>query len=289
MKNRIFKFGIIAIALLGFMAFSPGKYIHFGHTPPAQPVDQCSVNNTTFTAGEEIVYKIYYNWNFVWLDAGEVTFKVEDAGDQYYLSAKGKTYPSYEWFFKVEDHYEAYVNKDDLLPTLSIRNVREGKYRLYDKIEYDQDQGNLVSLRGKTKSEAKSTEYTIDKCMHDALSMIYFIRNFDYDNYSEGQELPMTIFMDKKTWPLGMTYLGREKSKRIKGKGKFNTIKVSPEVIAGNIFDEDTRMEIWVSDDKNRIPLLIKSPVSVGSIKAVIIDYKGLRHDLDASLKKKKK
>ena len=37
-------------------------------------------------------------------------------------------------------------------------------------------------------------------------------------------------------------------------------------------------MNIWVSDDKNKVPLLIESPISVGSIKAVLKSYSGLRH-----------
>ena len=51
----------------------------------------CRPENNTFTVGEELTYKIYYNWNFIWLSAGEVVFKVEDMGDQYKFTARGKT------------------------------------------------------------------------------------------------------------------------------------------------------------------------------------------------------
>jgi methylaspartate ammonia-lyase len=43
-------------------------------------------------------------------------------------------------------------------------------------------------------------------------------------------------------------------------------------------------MTVYVSNDKNRIPLLIESPVSVGSIKAVLKDYSGLRHELSSKI-----
>ena len=39
---------------------------------------------------------------------------------------------------------------------------------------------------------------------------------------------------------------------------------------------------VYVSDDKNRIPLLIESPVSVGSVKAVLKNYKGLKYNMTA-------
>src|SRR5690554_4022569 len=60
---------------------------------------RCTIKNTAFQSGEELTYKLYYNWNFIWLSAGEVTFKVTELGSQYHLSAVGSTYSSYEWFF----------------------------------------------------------------------------------------------------------------------------------------------------------------------------------------------
>ena len=79
--------------------------------------DICNAENHTFQGGEELTYKLYYNWGYLWLSAGEVTFTVKDLGNEYYLSAFGKTYKSYEWFFKVRDHYEAYIDKQTLLPS----------------------------------------------------------------------------------------------------------------------------------------------------------------------------
>ena len=48
-------------------------------------------NQTNFQAGEKIVYKLFYNWNFVWLSAGEVTFEVKDEGEEYHIEVTGVT------------------------------------------------------------------------------------------------------------------------------------------------------------------------------------------------------
>ena len=66
--------------------------------------------------------------------------------------------------------------------------------------------------------------------------------------------------------------------------GKYNTLKFQPQVIAGNVFDDDSKMSVWVSDDLNRIPLLIESPVSVGSVKVVLKEYKNLKYDFTAKV-----
>lgn len=257
---------------------------HSVSTADATQANVCSVDNRAFRDGERITYKLYYNWNFVWLSAGEVTFSVNELEDQYHLRAVGKTYRSYEWFFKVRDYYDSYVNKSTLLPEVSIRDIEEGKYRLYDRVTFNQEAGMAYSLRGKSKATAEMSNYQIENCMHDVLSMVYYLRNLDISEYQEGDVIPLKIFMDKETWPLRMHYEGQEKGVKVKGMGRFNTIRVQPEVIAGDIFDEDTEMNIWVTDDANRLPVLIESPLSVGSVKAVLKDYNNLRYEVTSAV-----
>jgi hypothetical protein len=245
-------------------------------------VEPCFMENKTFQGGEKITYKLYYNWGVMWLAAGEVTFKVNDMGGQYHVAVAGRTYKSYEWFFKVRDYYDTYIDKNSLLPKTAIRNVSEGKYKLYDEVVFDQENKKASSLRGKTRDEATKKEYNVGECMHDMLSVIYYSRNIDFESYNEGEEFPVKIFMDKEVWPLNVKYKGKESRKKVKGKGRFNTIKFSPQVVSGRVFKEGEEMMVYVSDDKNRIPLLIESPVSVGSIKAVLKSYKGLKYEMTA-------
>lgn len=275
---KMLKMGVLLSIL---MAFSYDQKLK----PSDSLVNTCNVDNKTFQAGEEITYKLYYNWNFIWLPAGEVVFRVNDKGNEYQISADGRTYPSYEWFFKVRDYYECHIDKKTLLPKLSIREVQEGKFRLYDKLQFNHEKGEVISHRGKSKEEAKSSVYRIEGCMHDILSIIYFTRNLNFHEFEPEEEFPVNIFMDKETWPLQVKYLGRVANKKVKGVGRYNTIKFSPEVIYGDIFKEGSQMEVYVSDDENRIPLLIESPVSVGSVKAVIKEYKGLKYDLSSKIK----
>lgn len=256
--------------------------------PPTEtPVfaDACAMENDAFAVGEEVTYKLYYNLNFIWLPAGEAVFKVAEKGDQYHLSVVGKTYKSYEWFFKVRDYYDTYVDKESLLPTLSLRDVREGGYTVYDRVQFDQPNRQAIAERGRTKETIKEYhEIDLDDCMHDILSTIYFTRNLAYDDLQEAQTIPVKVFMDKEAHPLKMRYLGAAADKKIKGLGRFNTQLISPQVVVGEVFKEGDVVKIWVSDDGNRLPLLIESPLSVGSVKAVLKDYKNLRYELSSQL-----
>jgi hypothetical protein len=243
----------------------------------------CSIHNSSFKDGEELTYKAYYNWNFVWIAAGEVTFKVIDQGDKYYINAKGRTYNSYDVFFKVRDEFKVWVDKKTMLPTTSVREVREGGYQLYDMMKYDFDKMEIRSYRGKDKDNTHQLIYDIDNCMHDVLSIIYFIRNKDYDKMKKGTDIPIRIFLDKEKYSLKAKYVGKE-TKEIKDLGTYKTVKLMPEVISGEVFTDHGGMTIWATDDDNHLPLQIESPLSVGSIKAVLKSHKNLRYPVSSKV-----
>ena len=51
-----------------------------------------------------------------------------------------------------------------------------------------------------------------------------------------------------------------------------------PLLIQGTIFEGGEKMTVWVSDDKNHLPLRVNSPILVGSIKVDLIEYDNLRN-----------
>jgi hypothetical protein len=105
---------------------------------------------------------------------------------------------------------------------------------------------------------------------------MYNLRNIDLGKYHSGDNVGTQIFFDKEYHPLDIVYL-KKQVKKVRGLGKMKTIKVRPKVIIGNIFDKDDEMSVWISDDQNKIPLLIQSPIRIGSVKAILINYKNLR------------
>jgi len=238
-----------------------------------------------FAQGEELVYKIYYNWNFVWMPAGEVTFKIWDEGAQYHYQAFGKTYSSYEWFFKVDDRYESWVDKTTLLPNYSERSVNEGDYHIFEKIAFNQSTKKMTVWRAPKRGQTETkTEHNVNAKVHDVLSTMYYLRTIDFPAKGDYSTENFSVFMDQAEYPLRMKYLGRNAKKNVHGMGKYKTLKFQPDVIAGNVFTEDTKMTVWVGDDENRIPVLIESPVSVGTVKVVLKSYKGLKYPFTAKV-----
>jgi hypothetical protein len=77
--------------------------------------------------------------------------------------------------------------------------------------------------------------------------------------------------------------LGKENLK-IKNVGEFRCIVFSPLLIEGTIFNAGDGMTVYVTDDQNRVPLLIETPILVGSIKARVNGMSGLRFPLSSKI-----
>lgn len=266
----------------------PGTTALLPVLPPAVPTscfttNICRTDNHAFQAGEKIVYKLFYNWNFVWVAAGEVTFRINDLPKQYHVSVRGQTYPSYEWFFKVDDRYESYLDKKTLLPDIHIKDVQEGGYTRFDRTIFDQQKYQAVSSRGANRNDLKDKHIDLGGCMHDLISIVYYARNLEPNKMKTGQKIPINILMDQEIHPLSLKYLGREENVKVKGVGHFDTHVISPQLIAGEVFQEGDEMKIYVSNDQNKLPVLIESPVSVGSVKAVLKSWEGLKYPLVAA------
>jgi hypothetical protein len=244
---------------------------------------ECALENRAFGAGEEIVYTVYYRLGFIWIPAGEVTFRVEENDQFYFFDAFGRTFSSYDRFFRVRDHYQSQVDKQSLMPVRAVRNIEEGSYRKYATLDFDYRNGQIIANHGRSKDKLERDVLDLDRCMHDVLSIVYYSRNMDISNVRKNDMLQMAVSLDDKTYNVGMRYLGREDNMRIRrAGGRFDVLKFSPQVIAGNVFKDGDEMTVWVSNDRNRIPLMIESPLTVGSIRVVLDSYEGLRHDFTA-------
>lgn len=273
-RNKILAIVLSALSVVGMFSFSSGQKIH--------EFPLCNISNEKFNDGEELVYTIYYNWKFIWIPAGEVKFKAVENEDNYEFIATGKTFSSYESIFKVDDYYYAKVDKETMQSQEFVRRIHEGKYIRYDSISFKQEDYSVDLYHGRTAEDAAFSTQALDECMQDMLSIMYCIRNYDFEQMDKNDVVPFKIFFDKEAFPVAVSYKEKKKKKKIKNLGKFKTFLIEPEVVEGYVFDDDTKMKIYVSDDKNQVPLQVESPISVGSIKAVLKSHKGLKHPLKA-------
>jgi len=230
-----------------------------------------------FQDGEQITYVVYYNLGFFWMPAGEVRFSVTEQDTTFHFDVIGKSFDSYDSVFKVRDSYSSVVDKETFLPSMFKRDVMEGNYIRFDSISFSQQEGTLEEYFGKSRDQANPFYFDLDNVVQDMLSAIYHVRSVPEDSLAQEANIPVSIFFDKELFDLNIKCLGRV-SKKIRNLGKVETYHLQPELIAGSVFEKDDLMDIWVSADDNRIPLLIESPITVGSVKAVLSSAKGLKN-----------
>lgn len=253
--------------------------VAMGHAMYAQN-DFCSTKNTSFADKERLTMRVYYNMSFIWINAGtaEINTSVEELNGHktYHVVGTGRTAKSYEWFFKVRDKYETYLDKETMLPSRFVRTVNEGGFKINQDVAFNHKKGTATS-------EKKTI--TIPKCTHDVLSAVCFARNINYDNYEVGDKIPFTMYIDDENFELYIKYLGKEEiNTRM---GKFKAIKIRPLLVSGTVFQSGEKMIVWVSDDSNHVPLRVESQIAVGSIKADLVDYANLRNPFTSMISAK--
>ena len=82
--------------------------------------------------------------------------------------------------------------------------------------------------------------------------------------------------MDDEYYPLKIKFIGREEIS-IKS-GKYRCLKFAPVVQKGRVFKKEEDLSVWITDDKNLVPVLAQAKILVGSIKLELIKSSGLRN-----------
>lgn len=233
----------------------------------------CGIRNKTFIAGENISFIVFYNALGLYVNAGTASFNtsLEKINNKpvYHVVGAGQTNTKYDWIFKVRDRYETYFDTGTLQPYRFIRNIEEGGYKKYENVTFNQSANTAITTNGVFK---------VPNCIQDVLSAIYYARNIDFSNYREGDKIPFSMFMDNEVFNMYVRYLGKETIKT--RYGKFRTIKFKPLLVKGTLFEGGEKMTVWVTDDFNRVPVRIESPIVVGTVKVDLMGYKNLRYPM---------
>lgn len=265
---------LFALAALGLMSFGdPYKHVgskenveHLGnyhHRADFQP----------FKPGEKLNFRIHYGF----VNAGTASMEVLkhdrkiNGKEVYHLQGIGKTEGAFDWFFKVRDYYDSYVDAKTVNPYVFVRRVNEGGYIINrDYKFYHED---------KLIDDGKNQEKVlVPENVQDILSAFYYARTMDFSKVKVGEVVQLYAYMDYEVWPLKVRYKGIEKIKI--NEGTFECMRFVPIVQQGRVFKDEEDMSVYISNDKNRIPVLAKADVLVGSIKMELTSWEGLAHPL---------
>ncbi|MBL7924925.1 MAG: DUF3108 domain-containing protein [Bacteroidia bacterium] len=251
------------LTTLAFMAALP----FLAATQPHLP----KVENKAFGPSEVLEYRVHYGF----IDAGTARLEVDpilkNLGGRtcYRVVGTGKSVGAFDWFFKVRDHYESYIDSEAMVPWLFIRRIEEGSYSKKQNVSFNH-------FRSTATSEKKTI--TTPGQVQDLISAFYYSRTLDFTNAAVGDTFLIHTYLDDEVFPMVIKYTGKEK---IKTKaGTFRCIVFKPYLLEGRVFKEKEGMTVWVTDDKNRIPVRAQADILVGSIKMDLTKYSGLSNPI---------
>jgi hypothetical protein len=235
-----------------------------------------------FKAGEWLKFRIHYGF----LNASYATLHLSsknlDGVPVYHVVGEGKTTGFASIFFKVDDTYESYFGRHDGKPYRFIRKIDEGGYTKDIEIDFNYENDTAVLKDNKNGTQM---DIPVHDRIQDLLSASYFLRNtYGLDHFEIGQSIDLDmLFDDDGVFKFKLKYLGKE---IIRTKfGKVECLKFRPMVQSGRVFKEKESLTLWVSNDLNKIPIRIKADLAVGSLKADLDGYNGLRNQFRIIMK----
>ena len=251
----------------------------FNETAPVyRPIEQIN-----FGPGERLDYKVkfgIFNIANAYMEIQHQTVIVNQR-ECYKMDVYGKTTGMAKWINSVDDHWGAYVDTEALVPQVSYRNIKEGKYRKNEVVNFDHHtlMAETRVIDKKTGQYKEPKEFKIPREARDLISGYSYLRTINFDKYEVGELIKIEAFFEDTLYDLEIIYEGRD---QIKTKiGKMNAIKLVPIMPDNKLFDGENAITVWLSDDENKIPLKIEVDMFVGHAGMEIVGFENLKSELN--------
>ena len=218
-----------------------------------------------FAPGEKLTYTI--SWSNVF-SAGTAVMEVrqEKAADGrpvYRFISTARTSGMVDKAYTVRDTVQSVVDGETLESILYDMDQRHGSRKRKRRLTFDHEKGQVTSVANGVENVADVPAHT-----QDALSSLYYVRTAP--EFVVGQPVVVGIFDSGKYWAVEVHVLARDRLKT--PVGEFNTIKVKTYPKYEGVFMHKGEIFMWLTDDHRRVPVLMKSTITIGSIVATLTE-----------------
>lgn len=238
-----------------------------------------------FKAGEKLTYVVSYKAK-MWpnTDMGDVAMTVsnDSVGGAAVLriEANATVKGMFKWFYRLDDRYKSWLRKSDMRPVKATADLQENEYHFTSVYNYDW--AKMISknrYRNHKYPNTTDTTVSLKGNAMDAISLFYNLRLHNIASYSPGETKTLAVLLKDKVKSIKYKYYGKE-VKSIPGLGDVKTLKFSCQLVNDDAatFEEGSEFYVWITDDKNKVPVLLESPIKVGSIRARLVEFSGLMY-----------
>ncbi len=227
---------------------------------------------------EKLHYKIYYKLGRIWINAGVTNLQTDTLTKgstlMYQFIADGYSLNKYQWIYSLEDHYKSLVDYKTLMPVRFEKENTEGGEWVHNIYNFNTDEHKIRMFMEATGKQPVNKTELFDGFITDALSAIYYIRTWNFNDFTEGDTLTFKTILDGKIFDQSLVYLGRDVIKTSGGK-EVKAFKLGALIENSTFFRGDEAVQVWITDTPERWLAIAKAKIVVGSI-IIYLDKQGL-------------
>ena len=247
---------VLLLILAGAVPADPGQK----HPPVAH-------HELPFSSGEKLTYTI--SWSDI-VQAGTAVMEVNeektpDGGTAYRFTSTARSSGIVHRFYKVADRIDSTVDSETLSSLSFHLDQSHGTRKKKRDMTFNHKERTVV-----VRSDGQEATYPVPDDTQDALSALYYLRT--RRDLVVGKTITFNVHDDDRTWKVDVQVLGREKI--TSSFGETNTIKLRTYPKYEGVFQHKGEIYFWLTDDARRIPVLMKSVISIGSIVSTLVDMK---------------
>jgi len=179
------------------------------------------------------------------------------------IGAKSMTGNAVSAIYKVRNYEISWVDADGLYPVFFEQHVREGKkYKADNYIVYDNAADKIFFKKNNVQV------FDAPKFTHDYISIIHYVRSMPLN---PGDTFEAGLFLKPKTHSMKFKVHENRETVQVGGKN-HKCVKIEIAMVGeGRVFTKKDKMEVWVTDDDDHYPVMLKSKAKIGSLNAKLV------------------
>ena len=255
---------LVALCFLGLgLLFAPGAFgAHKQTTAVIVP------DTLPFKPGETLTYEI--SWSNI-VTAGTATMAVKEERLPNGMKvlkciATSRSVGVVDKVYPVNDSIESVFDPRSMQSLSFDLKESHGKRTRRRQLIFDHAARTVVS---RLNADPPQT-LTIPDHVQDALSSLFYLRT--KEDFTIGKVHVIDVHDSGKNWSVEVHTLGRERIRT--PAGEFDTIKVKTFPKYEGVFMNKGEIYIWLTDDSRKLPVLMKSTISIGSIMTTLTAMK---------------
>lgn len=236
-----------------------------------------------YTANEHLVYSVDYKIGFnveVATVSMHTIYDNYNGKKHYKITATARVKPSFSWFYNLNHKYEIWLDSLTLRPSYFQNNLVEDNYRFSSSYNYDWDSMKVTTYgRNHNKPTGVTNVMDLEENSFDAISLFYQLRCINLDSLTLNKPNKLQVVFDDNIRTVYYRYIGKENI-NVKKIGRINVIilKCTLATSDGKPYEDGNELTIYLTDDDNKIPIYMYSPIKVGSVNVWLTYADGLLH-----------